>query len=154
MKITFWGATHEVTGSKTFIELPEGLVMIDCGLVQGDEKTEEKNLRPLPFPPKEIKAVIVTHAHLDHSGYLPRLIKKGFSAPIYCTPASAKLIRIILLDSAGLMEEEFYSTQDVQQTLSLIKTIEWNESFYLCGATLKFVSAGHILGASIGRAHV
>jgi metallo-beta-lactamase family protein len=148
MKITFWGATHEVTGSKTFIELPEGLVMIDCGLVQGDEKTEEKNLKPLPFNPKEVKAVIVTHAHLDHSGYLPRLIKKGFNGPIYCTPASSKLIRIILLDSAGLMEDEFYTTQDVQKTLSLIKTIEWNESTSICGANFKFVSAGHILGAS------
>lgn len=148
MKIIFWGATREVTGSKTFIELPKGLIMIDCGLVQGDEKTEKKNQKPLPFPPKEIKAVLVTHAHLDHSGYLPRLIKQGFSGPIYCTPATAKLMRIILTDSASVMEEKFYTLQDVQQTLSLIKTIEWNETTSIQGGYFKFISAGHILGAS------
>jgi metallo-beta-lactamase family protein len=148
MKITFWGATDNVTGSKTFVELPEGLVLIDCGLVQGPENSEEQNLAPLPFKPKEIKAVIITHAHLDHTGYLPRLVKRGFEGTIYCTSATSKLMRVILLDSAKLSEEEFYSEQDVMVTLSQVKTIEWNQKTDLLGAQFEFIPAGHILGAS------
>ncbi len=148
MKIHFWGATDDVTGSKSFVHLPDGIVMIDCGLVQGTAEKEKMNLEPLPYPPKEIKAVIITHAHLDHSGYLPRLVKTGFRGTIYCTPATAKLMRIILLDSAGLSEDGFYEEPDVNLTLSLVQTKEWNEHFQLAGADIRFFSAGHILGAS------
>jgi metallo-beta-lactamase family protein len=148
MKLHFWGATDEVTGSMTFLELPQGLAMIDCGLTQGTPQTEEINLRPLPFLPSKISAVIITHAHLDHSGYLPRLVKKGFKGPIYCTPPTAKLMRIILLDSAKLNEDEFYDKNDVQETLHLIKTFEWKENFDCLGAMIHFFPAGHILGAS------
>lgn len=148
MKIKFWGATDDVTGSKTYIELPEGLIMVDCGMVQGPSEAEEMNREPLPYKATDVKAIIVTHAHLDHSGQLPRLVKKGFVGPIYCTPASAKLIRVILEDSAGLVEEDFYDIQDVLKTISLLKPIEWNHTVELLGATFHFQSAGHILGAS------
>ena len=148
MKIHFWGATDDVTGSMTFLELPEGRVMIDCGLAQGMKETEDLNKLPLPYSSVEIKAVLLTHAHLDHSGYLPRLVKKGFRGKIYCTPATAKLIRIILLDSAKLNEDDFYDESDVTHTLQLIKTVDWDIKTDLLGANFRFVSAGHILGAS------
>ena len=148
MNIHFWGATDEVTGSMTFLDLPDGLVMIDCGLAQGLPEVEKINLMPLPYPVREIKAVIITHAHLDHSGYLPRLVKKGFRGTIFCTPATAKLMRIILLDSAKLNEDGFYEIEDVEQTLHQVKTHEWDEKFDILGAWASFFSAGHILGAS------
>ncbi len=148
MKIIFWGATDQVTGSKTFVELPEGRILIDCGLVQGPENAEEQNLENLPFKPSDIKAIILTHAHLDHSGYLPRLVKKGFNGPIYCTPATAKLVKIILLDSAKLSEEEFYSQQDVMLTDSLIKPVNWHQKISILGAQFELTPAGHIIGAS------
>lgn len=148
MKIQFWGATDDVTGSMTFLKMPEATVLIDCGLAQGTTQTEKINSLPLPIPPSDITAVIITHAHLDHTGYLPRLVKKGFRGSIVCTPATAKLMRIILLDSAKLNDDGFYDTADVQQTLSLVKTREWGEPFDLAGGIVSFFSAGHILGAS------
>lgn len=148
MKIHFWGATEEVTGSMTFITLPEGKILVDCGLTQGTPEVEKLNSIALPFPPSEIKAVIITHAHLDHSGYLPRIVKKGFKGPIFCTPPTAKLMRIILLDSAKLNEDSFYEEEDVTKTLQLVRTHEWGEHFDVLSASVSFIPAGHILGAS------
>lgn len=148
MKIHFWGATDDVTGSMTFIDLPEGRILVDCGLVQGTEIAEKLNSLPLPYPTKEIDAIILTHAHLDHSGYLPRIVKNGFNGHIHCTPATARLARIILLDSAKLNEDNFYDEKDVQKTLQQIQTHEWDQDFELMGAKIHFISAGHILGAS------
>ena len=148
MKLKFWGATEEVTGSMTFLESGEDLIMIDCGLTQGTSEVEKLNLIPTPYSAEKIKAVIITHAHLDHSGFLPRLVKKGFKGPIFCTPATAKLIRIILLDSAGLAEDNFYDEKDVQNTLHLIQTHEWYARFEFLNFTINFIPAGHILGAS------
>ena len=148
MKLRFWGATESVTGSATFIELPEGIIMVDCGLYQGDEETEKHNLDPLPYKPSEISAIIITHAHLDHTGYLPRLVKQGFRGPIHCTLPTAHLMRIILLDSAKLAEDQFYETADVTHTMSLIKPHALDEHFELLGASIRFQSAGHILGAA------
>lgn len=148
MNIYFWGATEEVTGSMTFLNLTEGRILIDCGLTQGSPDIEKLNDIPLPYSPSEIDAVIITHAHLDHTGYLPRLVKKGFKGKIYCTPPTAKLMRIILLDSAKLNEDGFYDEEDVQQTLKLVKTHEWGEHFEILNAGISFIPAGHILGAS------
>jgi metallo-beta-lactamase family protein len=148
MRINFWGATDDVTGSMTFLNFPEGKILIDCGLAQGTPETEKINSIPLPFSPSEIKAVIITHAHLDHSGYLPRLVKNGFRGTVFCTPPTAKIMRIILLDSAKLNEDGFYDVEDVQKTLQLVKTHEWNEHFEVLGASVSFIPAGHILGAS------
>ncbi len=148
MKIRFWGATEGVTGSATFVELPEGRILVDCGLYQGDDETEKFNQVPLPFKPSEISAIIITHAHLDHTGYLPRLVKKGFRGPIHCTLPTAHLMRIILLDSAKLAEDKFYETADVTHTMSLIRPHALDEHFDLLGASIRFQSAGHILGAA------
>lgn len=146
--ITFWGGTDEVTGSMTFIEFQRRFVLVDCGLAQGLPEVEKLNYLPLPFHPSELQAVVVTHAHLDHSGFLPRLVKKGFGGEIFCTPATAKLMRIILLDSAGLMDDGLYDEKDVQDTLRLVRTVEFNKSFLIGDATFKFLPAGHILGAA------
>ena len=148
MKLHFWGATEDVTGSMTFVDLPEGRILIDCGLTQGSEETEKLNRVPLPYKAKEISAVIITHAHLDHSGYLPRLVKNGFRGSVYCTPATAKLMKIILMDSAGLSEDGFYEESDVTATMNLVKTKEWMDHFTVSGADVHLIPAGHILGAS------
>ncbi len=148
MEILFWGSTDDVTGSMTFLKTKEGTILIDCGLAQGSSDVEKINLIPLPTKPSEIKAVVITHAHLDHSGYLPRLVKKGFKGKIYCTPPTAKLMRIILLDSAKLNEDGFYEEEDVIHTLQLIETHEWGKKFEVTGLTVSFMPAAHILGAS------
>ncbi len=148
MKLQFWGATDDVTGSMTFINLESGTILIDCGLAQGLPETEKINLIPLPVDPKSISAVIITHAHLDHSGYLPRLVKKGFHGPIYCTPATLGLMQIILLDSAKLNDDGFYEEEDVQQTLRQVKTHQWHEKFKILDTQIEFLPASHILGAS------
>jgi metallo-beta-lactamase family protein len=148
MNIHFWGATEDVTGSMTFLEFTDSLIMIDCGLAQGASNADEMNLAPTPFSPNTITAVVITHAHLDHSGYLPRLVKNGFVGTIYCTSATEKLTRIILLDSAGLNEEGFYDEEDVKKTLGMIKIVDWGKTFTIGTATLQLLPAGHILGAS------
>lgn len=155
MKVTFWGATDDVTGSMTILENASKKILIDAGLTQGDETVEKKNLIPLPFDPKEIEAIILTHAHLDHCGFIPRLIKLGFRGQIHCTKATMKLSKIIMIDSANLQENDesqtlhdFYSMDEVNHAISLFKTHAFNESFNLIDLIITFQEAGHILGAS------
>lgn len=135
----------------TFISEGDKIIMVDSGLSQGSIKSDEFNLLPLPVPPKEIDTVIVTHAHLDHSGYLPRLVKKGFKGSIICTPPTRELIKIILEDCATLNESQqapLYDMVDVKKTMKLIRTYPWHETFALPLGQGSFVPAGHILGAS------
>jgi metallo-beta-lactamase family protein len=148
MEIIFWGATETVTGSMTFFKLPEGLICVDAGLYQGTPEIEKLNETPLPFKPRDIKSVVLTHAHLDHSGFLPYLVKNGFRGPIFCTKATLALVKIILEDSAKIMEKKYYDPKDVQRTLNLVKIIKWNEVVPLLGGSIKLIPAGHILGAS------
>lgn len=148
MELIFWGATEDVTGSLTYVEMPEGLLVIDAGLSQGTWQTEMMNELPLPFEASKVKAVILTHAHLDHSGYLPVLFKHGFRGQIYCTKATAKLASIILRDSASLDDQDYYDESDVAKTIQLFKTVEWHETYPLLGGTFSLFPAGHILGAS------
>ncbi len=148
MEITFWGATEEVTGSMTFVHLPKGIICIDAGLYQGTQQTELLNEIPLPINPKYLKAIIITHAHLDHSGYLPILIKNGFRGKIFCTKPTAALMKIILEDSAKIPDQLFYETPDVNETIKHISIVNWNENKSLLGADFKLIPAGHILGAS------
>lgn len=148
MELIFWGATEDVTGSITFVKFPEGLIAIDSGLAQGTRETERLNDLPLPFHPSELKALILTHAHLDHSGKLPLLVKKGFKGPIYCTKATAQLAKIILEDSATLEDQKYYDEDDVKLTLNLIRPTEWHHSKDLLGGSFTLLPAGHILGAS------
>jgi metallo-beta-lactamase family protein len=148
MKIFFWGATNDVTGSMTLLETPEGKILIDCGLHQGPEEVQNLNTLALPFKPTELTSIIITHAHLDHSGLLPLLVKKGFKGAVYCTLPTSRLMRIILLDSAKLNEDELYEVKDVQQALNRVMPVEWNRPFKIAGAEVSLFPAGHILGAS------
>lgn len=164
MKLTFFGAARAVTGSCHCVECGGRKYLIDCGLQQGKD---EKDNSVLDFHPGMVDSVIVTHAHIDHSGRLPLLVKRGFRGPIYCTRLTAKLLGIMLLDSAHIQEsdanwenqkgkrsgkepvEPLYTIQDAQDTLSLLRPIEYGERITLHdGVELEFVDAGHLLGSA------
>jgi metallo-beta-lactamase family protein len=173
MQLTFLGGTGTVTGSKYQVEYDSSgggrRLLVDCGLFQGLKQLRLKNWSPLPVPVRGIEAVLLTHAHLDHSGYLPRLAREGFSGTIYCTPATRDLCRILLLDSAKIMEEEakfarrhafskhkdpqpLYTAEDAERALTLFRPVEWNRPIRLAGGLeAEFFRAGHILGASMIR---
>lgn len=158
MKIQFWGATDDVTGSMTLLHLSGGQVLIDCGMTQGSEETVKKNYLTPPFVAKELKAIILTHAHLDHCGFIPKLVKDGFRGDIFCTQATMKLAMIVMMDSARLLEEgethnkvALYSPSDVTVTSSLFKVKTFEHAFSAAGATITLRPAGHILGAASVR---
>jgi metallo-beta-lactamase family protein len=140
MQIQFFGAAQMVTGSKHLVTTPKGIkILLDCGLVQGKMINKEDMNQYFGFDPKEIDYVILSHAHIDHSGLLPKLVKDGFNGLIFCTPATKSLCQIMLLDSAfiqnsdlkfinkrrkkkGLSEiESLYDEDDVLQTLALMQ---------------------------------
>ncbi len=146
MELIFWGATEDVTGSLTFVRLPEGIIAIDAGLYQGSAEAEKLNDLGLPIAPAELEAIILTHAHLDHSGLLPRLVAKGFKGAVYCTRPTAHLVKIILEDSAGL--DPGSSPADVGTILKLLRPIDWQETLAIAGGQFQLFPAGHILGAS------
>ena len=168
MNIQFWGAAGEVTGSCALLSVGDRRLLIDCGLFQGGKQTEERNRRPFPFDVKSIDAVILTHAHIDHSGRLPLLRKQGCKAKIYTHKASQDLCRILLLDSAFLLEKDteignrkrlrkglkphvpLYSRSDVKKVVNGIIGIEYNKQVTL-SPEIKFrlLDAGHILGSAI-----
>jgi len=104
--LTFLGAAGTVTGSKHLLEVGGRLILVDCGLFQGLKELRERNWQPLPFNPVQLDAVILTHAHLDHCGYLPRLVTGGYRGRIFCTPATKELCSLVLPDSAHLQEED------------------------------------------------
>ncbi|MBL7671814.1 MAG: MBL fold metallo-hydrolase [Bdellovibrionaceae bacterium] len=166
MKITFRGATQTVTGSQTLFEHNGYCGLVDCGLFQGDKSQRLLNWRPAEDL-KKIECVLLTHAHIDHSGLLPRLVSQGWRKPIYCTPSTKDLLKIMLLDSAHLQEEDarfanltkhskhspalpLYTTKDAEEALKLIYTIEWNQWTALSKfVSFRFLRAGHILGSAI-----
>ncbi len=156
MKIHFWGATDDVTGSMTLLSFANCKILIDCGLTQGSEETNKKNFLKTPFESKDIDAVILTHAHLDHCGYLPKLVKDGFRGEIFCTAATMKLAKIIMSDSAKLQENRaedeginpLYTTVDVTVATSLFSVKNFNMPFSAGGISICFKPAGHILGAA------
>lgn len=164
MKLTFFGAARAVTGSCHCLECTGHKYLIDCGLQQG---RDEKDNSALDFNPGIIDAVIVTHAHIDHSGRLPLLVKQGFSGRIYCTRLTAKLLSIMLLDSAHIQEsdaqwenqkgkragkamvEPLYTIQDAQATLDLLVPVEYGQRVKVSDSVaLEFVDAGHLLGSA------
>ena len=106
MKLTFWGAAGTVTGSRYLLEDAGKNYLVDCGLFQGLKDLRLRNWSDFPVPPASISAVILTHAHIDHSGYIPKLVKSGFKGPIYCSPATFELCSILLPDSGHLQEED------------------------------------------------
>jgi metallo-beta-lactamase family protein len=164
--LQFLGATGTVTGSRYLLEYQQQRFLIDCGLFQGYKQLRDRNRAEFPVPPESIDKVILTHAHLDHSGYLPALVRDGFRGEIFCTSATRELCELLLLDSAHLMEEEarfakkhgyskhanpepLYTHEDAQAALALIRDQPIDEAFELGkGLTGKLINAGHILGAA------
>lgn len=166
MRMTFYGATGTVTGSKTLVEVGGKRLLVDCGLFQGFKTLRERNWAPLPFEPASLDAVLLTHAHIDHSGSLPLLTRHGFKGDIWTSSASADLCEILLQDTAHLQEEEaryrnrhgatkhqpaepLYTVQDVKNCLRHIKRVAPDGVIDLGqGVHVRFMPAGHILGAS------
>jgi metallo-beta-lactamase family protein len=166
MHLRFLGGAGTVTGSKYLLETDGRRILIDCGLFQGLKDLRLRNWSDFPVPPAKIDAVVLTHAHIDHSGYLPLLVRNGFKGSIYCTPATAALCEILLADSGRLQEEEarfanrkgfskhhpalpLYSEQDARVAMTQFRAIEFGHELPLGGTTRAvFRRAGHILGAA------
>ncbi|MFA7653542.1 MAG: MBL fold metallo-hydrolase [Candidatus Magasanikbacteria bacterium] len=160
MNITFFGAAREVTGSCSLLETNEFKILIDCGMFQGSDFNEGKNSDPLPFDTQALSAVIVTHAHLDHTGRLPLLVKGGFAGYFYATPATIELTQLILEDALSIMEYNhrkfgspiLYDTADIAGVIQAFKPIEYHEEFELSSGgskvKIKFYDAGHIFGSA------
>lgn len=177
MKITFWGAAGEVTGSMHLVESGGRRFLLDCGLHQGRRKEADRKNRNLPFPGSSIDAVVLSHAHIDHSGNLPTLVKNGFSGPVFSTPATIDLCRWMLRDTAHIQEKDaeflnkrlehrksmglesgrvvpLYTTADAERTLPLLQPVPYH-SPHILAPGLNYVSydAGHILGSSFVVLH-
>ncbi|MCU0389115.1 MAG: MBL fold metallo-hydrolase [Chitinophagaceae bacterium] len=167
VRVKFLGASGEVTGSKYLLQIDDFTLLLDCGLFQGRKELRLLNWDKFPVDPESIDAVVITHAHLDHTGYLPKLFKDGYKGPVYCTTATADLMDLILMDSAGLQMEEAryakkkgYSKHEDPQPLYTIEDVEPIKE-HIVGTTFEnplqiaprisvcFYNAGHILGAAI-----
>jgi metallo-beta-lactamase family protein len=166
--ISFYGGVGTVTGSKYLLENKGKKVLVDCGLFQGLKELRERNWQEPPFNPQEIDAVIITHAHIDHTGYLPRLVKLGFAGKIYTSSATADLLKVLLPDSGRLQEEDaefrnrkgltshspalpLYDEDDARAALELLAPVPNNGEFHeICeDFRAAFYVAGHIMGASL-----
>jgi metallo-beta-lactamase family protein len=153
--VTFWGAAHSVTGSMHLVEIGTQRLLLDCGLVHGRrEESRQQNAR-FPFDPATLDAVILSHAHIDHCGNLPNLVRQGFRGPIFCTPATRDLATIMLKDEGGRMKDELEHLDssfkgDVGQTIDHSIPIPYEHDFAISGEVqLRFIDAGHILGSAI-----
>lgn len=169
MQLRFLGAAETVTGSRFLLETNDLTVLIDCGLFQGSREIRQRNWTPFPIHPHNVDAVLLTHAHIDHSGYLPALVKQGYKGLIHTTQATYELCKIMLLDSAHLQEEDakfankhgyshhqpaqpLYTIEDAEKALAQFEPHPFNTPFALSSDfSVEFLEAGHILGASIIR---
>jgi len=166
MKLTFLGAAETVTGSKYLLEHGTQRILVDCGLFQGAKHLRLRNWSPLPVAADSLGAVLLTHAHIDHCGYLPVLARNGFRGPVYCTPATAELCELMLRDSARLQEEDaafanrhgysrhhpalpLYDSADAERAIHLLVPRAFDLPVELAdGVSFRFLPAGHILGAA------
>ncbi len=166
LNLTFLGGAGTVTGSKYLLDDGNHRLLVDCGLFQGFKALRLRNWSALPVPPASIDSVVLTHAHLDHSGYLPLLVKNGYRGKIACTEGTAELCRILLPDSGHLQEQDadfanrhrfskhmpalpLYTEEDAQRSLDHLHPLPFDQLVTLpCGAQLHFLRAGHILGAA------
>jgi len=175
IKLKFLGAAGNVTGSRHLLEANGTRLLIDCGLYQ-ERQLKQRNWEPFPVEPAGINAVLLTHAHLDHCGFLPKLVKEGFAGKIYCTAATAEIVKIILLDSAKIQQEDakykrkrhekqgrkgpypelpLYTTEDAEACFPLFSDVQYREAVQLDdGVEATFYDAGHVLGSSIIRVKV
>lgn len=172
--LNFYGAIQQVTGSCYLVETHSGIrVLLDCGMHQGRRKEEEDNRAPFPFDPKTLHAVVLSHAHIDHSGLLPKLVAEGFKGRIHATEATCKLLELMLLDSAHIQEKDaewenrwrarqgkppikpLYTRIDTERMLKQSQPQAYGSPFEAApGVTITFFDAGHILGSAIVRADV
>ncbi|MEV6211849.1 MBL fold metallo-hydrolase [Kitasatospora sp. NPDC051914] len=164
--LTFLGGVGTVTGSKFLVETDHARLMVDCGLFQGLAELRRRNRRPLPLDPADIDAVVLTHAHLDHCGYLPRMVREGFRGPVLTTPDTARLAELILRDSAHLLREDaehanrhgwskhrpaepLYDEEDVENALGMFDPVPLDSDVEIeAGTVLRLHRAGHILGSA------
>lgn len=165
--VKFLGGTGTVTGSRFLLNVGTFRLLFDCGMFQGLKELRLKNWESFPVDPSSIDAVVISHAHIDHSGYLPKLVREGFKGPIYCTQPTADLMEIMLLDAAKLQEEEaafayskgysrhttplpLYTTQDAQSVFPLLQPFNYDEKIKVADhIDIVFHDAGHLLGAAI-----
>lgn len=166
-KLTFLGATGTVTGSRFHLEIEGNNLLIDCGMFQGPKEIRLKNWAEFPVPPASFDFVLLTHAHIDHSGYLPKFVREGFNGKIICTHATAELCKVMLKDSAHIQEEDakwankkgfskhspalpLYTTEDAEKAIKLFTPVHYGDHFKLTENTrIKFHDSGHILGSAL-----
>ena len=167
MKLSFHGAAQTVTGSMHLVEVNGSRVLLDCGLFQGKRKESIEKNRKFPFDVTTIDAVVLSHAHIDHSGNLPNLVKQGYRGPIYCTRATAELTDVMLRDSGHIQEKQaqsasyhnskrgepavdpLYTEEDAAKVSPLLRGFGYNESIPVAnGAEATLYDAGHILGSA------
>ena len=168
MRIRFLGAAQTVTGSCNYLNVGGKRIIIDCGMFQGVKAIKERNYQDFLIPPKSLDCVILTHAHIDHSGLLPKLVKQGYNGPVYVTEATGDLLEVMLPDSGHIQENEvetknrkakragkkliepIYTVDDAYASLELIRRVKYNELFQVTGnITARFQEAGHILGSAM-----
>jgi metallo-beta-lactamase family protein len=172
VRIKFLGAAQSVTGSKYLVEVDNKKILVDCGMFQGKKELRLRNWNPLPIDPKEIDIVLITHGHIDHVGYLPRLVKDGYKGKIICTAATEDLLSIMLQDAAKLQEEEamfalkrgyskhehpepLFTVEDAKSVLPLTVSHPLRKEFYLLpDVSATFYNSGHILGSAFIQLHL
>lgn len=172
MTLTFLGAARTVTGSKHLLEVGNTRVLVDCGLFQGLKPIRERNWEPFAVPPGSIHTVVLTHAHLDHCGHLPRLVAQGFTGRIFCTGGTAELAKIVMADAAHLQEEDaeranrkgytkhkpalaLFTEADAVRAAAQLQPIGYNRPMPIApGIELEFLNAGHLLGSAYARISV
>lgn len=166
--ISFWGGAGTVTGSKYLVESKGSRVLVDCGMFQGLKELRERNWQEPPFDPSQLDAVLITHAHIDHTGYLPRLVAQGFNGPVYCSRGTADLVKILLPDAARLQEEDadyrnrhnltkhkpalpLYTEEDARAAIKLLEPVANTGEMRKVAPHINagFRIAGHILGSSL-----
>src|SRR5262245_5375840 len=165
--VTFWGAAQSVTGSMHLVEADRRRVLLDCGMFRGRRGQSRGHNSVFPFDPPRLDAVVLSHAHVDHCGNLPNLVRQGFAGPIFCTPATRDLLSLVLADSARIQEHDarehnllrlpdepwlapLYTRDDVERTVRQCVPVGYGRPHPVCpGVELRLADAGHILGSAM-----
>ena len=156
--LSFYGGAGEVTGANFHVETNEGIFLVDCGMVQGNQQSEAKNWEDFPYDPSKVDVLLVTHSHQDHVGLIPKLVRHGFKGKIYSTQPTLELSYIMLQDSMNIMQQDaeqagrepLYESKDIETAMSLWKGVPYhNKTEFLPGWTFEFKEAGHVLGSAM-----